>query len=85
LLVLPTSGTAFINGYEITKDDGKIRANIGLVTGEERSLYWRLTGRQNLDFFASLCNLSNSLAKQRNVVQQGKAYGGYLWILWRFG
>ncbi|MBU0547918.1 MAG: ABC transporter ATP-binding protein [Candidatus Omnitrophica bacterium] len=64
-LILPTSGTAFINGYEITKDDQKIRASIGLVTGEERSLYWRLTGRQNLYFFATLYNVFRPLVKQR--------------------
>lgn len=64
-LILPTKGTAYINGYDIAKDDLIVRQNIGLFTGGERSLYWRLTGRQNLKFFASLCNLSGSVAKKR--------------------
>lgn len=64
-LILPTKGTAFVNGYNIEKDDKKVRSSIGLVTSEERSFYWRLTGRQNLYFFASLYNLSKNSAKAK--------------------
>lgn len=62
-LISPTSGDAYVNGYNIAED--KVRSTIGLVTGEERSFYWRLTGRQNLGFFASLYDLSGDLAKDR--------------------
>lgn len=64
-LILPTSGTASVNGYDIIKDEEKVRASIGLVTGEERSFYWRLTGRQNLQFFAVLHNFSYKKAEER--------------------
>ncbi len=64
-LILPTKGTAYINGYQIAKDDEKIKSSIGLVTGEERSFYWRLTGRQNLEFFAALYNLFRDQTKIR--------------------
>ena len=64
-LVLPTSGKAFINGLEVTKDERKIRKIIGYVVGDERSFYWRLTGRQNLRFFAKLNNISKREAEQR--------------------
>src|SRR3990170_1098309 len=50
-LILPTSGRAFINGYDVMKDGKNIRKVIGYVVSEERSFYWRLTGRQNLKFF----------------------------------
>ena len=63
--ILPTSGTAYINGYDIIKEEEKVKASIGLVTGEERSFYWRLTGRQNLYFFATLHNFSTSEAQKR--------------------
>jgi ABC-2 type transport system ATP-binding protein len=53
-LIYPTRGTAKIMGADILKEDNKVKSLIGLVTGNERSLYWRLTGRQNLYFFASL-------------------------------
>ncbi len=64
-LILPTSGTAFVNGFNIIDEEDKVKSSLGLVTGEPRSLYWRLTGRQNLEFFASLYNLSHSLARRR--------------------
>jgi ABC-2 type transport system ATP-binding protein len=56
-LLLPTSGSARVAGYDVTRDPRAIRARIGLVSGDERSFYWRLTGRQNLEFFAALQHL----------------------------
>ncbi len=64
-LVLPTSGRAFVNGFDVTKDERKIRKTIGYVVSDERSFYWRLTGRQNLRFFAKLNNISKREAEQR--------------------
>jgi ABC-type multidrug transport system ATPase subunit/ABC-type multidrug transport system permease subunit len=55
-LVLPTAGKANINGFDLGQDSA-IKASIGLVTSDERSFYWRLSGRQNLDFFAHLHNI----------------------------
>jgi len=45
--------------------DEQVRQQIGLATAEERSFYWRLTGEQNLMFFARLHGLSDRTAKQR--------------------
>jgi ABC-2 type transport system ATP-binding protein len=42
-----------------------VRERIGLVSGEERSFYWRLTGRQNLEFFAALYHVPNAQVAQR--------------------
>ena len=53
-ILLPTSGSATIFGHDIVREENKVRKIVGLVTGEERSLYWRLTGRQNLYFFGNL-------------------------------
>jgi len=57
-ILSPTSGTARIFGHDVTREPRKVRAMVALVTAEERSLYWRLTGQQNLEFFASLYGLS---------------------------
>jgi ABC-2 type transport system ATP-binding protein len=64
-LILPTSGKAYVNGLEVTVDGKKIRKTIGYVVSDERSFYWRLTGRQNLRFFAQLNNLSNREGERR--------------------
>jgi ABC-2 type transport system ATP-binding protein len=59
-LIIPTEGVAFINRFNSVAESQKIRKEIGYVINEERSFYWRLTGRQNLKFFATLNNMSNS-------------------------
>ncbi len=56
-LIAPDSGQAFINGYDVTKEPRKVASSIGLSLGNERSFYWRLTGRQNLSFFGAMNGL----------------------------
>lgn len=53
-LLLPSSGTARVDGIDVTTDPRAVRSRIGLINGDERSFYWRLTGRQNLEFFGAL-------------------------------
>lgn len=55
-LILPTSGSARVGGFDLAQSD-RVRDQVGMSTGDERSFYWRLSGRQNLEFFAALCNL----------------------------
>ena len=64
-LILPTSGTVMVNGYDIVKDDMQVKSSIGLLTSEERSFYWRLTGRENLFFFATLYGLFGEKLENR--------------------
>lgn len=53
-LLLPTIGSAWINGYQLGKDENAVRASIGCMLMGERGLYWKLTGRENLEFFGAL-------------------------------
>jgi ABC-2 type transport system ATP-binding protein len=64
-LVLPSSGVAHIFGHDILKEEHEVRKLVGLVSAEERSFFWRLTGRENLQFYASLYNLSRQQTKKR--------------------
>jgi ABC-2 type transport system ATP-binding protein len=66
-LVQPTKGHVTVNNYDSVRDDGKVRAQVGLATAEERSFYWRLTVEQNLMFFARLHGLSDALARRRII------------------
>ncbi len=56
-LLLPTSGTVEVCGHNTARHNTKARASVGMVMNEERSFFWRLTGRQNLQFFGTLDNL----------------------------
>lgn len=64
-LILPSEGSAMVNGYDVVREEMKVKSSIGLLTGDERSFYWRLTGRENLSFFASLFNLSRDKADKK--------------------
>jgi ABC-2 type transport system ATP-binding protein len=64
-LVLPTSGTASVCGHDILKEEQAVKNMVGLVSSEERSFYWRLTGRENLLFFAALYHLRGPKAGRR--------------------
>jgi ABC-2 type transport system ATP-binding protein len=56
-LLEPTSGTARVAGYDIVREPQKVRGSMGTVFSGERSLYWKLTGRENLEYFAALYNV----------------------------
>jgi ABC-2 type transport system ATP-binding protein len=63
-LMLPTSGTASVCGYDIVRDAKQVRELISL-TGQFAAVDAELTGRENLIFFARLRGLSTSAAKIR--------------------
>jgi ABC-type polysaccharide/polyol phosphate transport system ATPase subunit len=58
-LILPTAGEVLVHGLDVARHPDQVRRFIGFSTGEERSLYWRLTGRQNLEFFAALYHIGS--------------------------
>jgi len=64
-LVLPESGEAQVFGNDVIKNEQAVKKLVGLVSAEERSFYWRLTGRENLQFFASLYDIPRQTALKR--------------------
>jgi ABC-2 type transport system ATP-binding protein len=64
-LLLPTSGTALVLGLDVQTRVGEIRKRINLVSGGERGLYYRLTGRDNLRFFADLYRVPKEVRDRR--------------------
>ncbi len=64
-VLLPSGGEAKVFGLDVVKDAKKIRPRIGLVFGGERGLYWRLSGRDNLQYFADLYKLPPDISKKR--------------------
>jgi ABC-2 type transport system ATP-binding protein len=56
-VLLPTSGTASVLGHDVQSAAARVRPLIGIVFGGDRGLYWNLTGRQNLQYWAALYNV----------------------------
>lgn len=54
-LLLPDSGTASVNGFDVVKDYKAIRKNVGYMPGKF-SLYQDLSVEENLNFFATVFN-----------------------------
>jgi ABC-2 type transport system ATP-binding protein len=53
-LLLPTAGTARVLGMDVVKNPHEVRKRIGYVFGGERGVYERLSGYDNLRYFAEL-------------------------------
>lgn len=57
-MLKPSSGTALINNYDVNKDSESVRGEIGILFGGEVGIYDRLTGRENIRYFAQLNGMS---------------------------
>jgi ABC-2 type transport system ATP-binding protein len=64
--VLPDAGTATVGGADVVTDPVSARRRLGLMMGDEHAIYWRLTGDQNLRFFAALSGMSKAGAAARS-------------------
>jgi len=64
-LLEPTSGSAFVEGFDVVKQPRRVQERVNMVTGGERMLYFRLTGRENLRYFSDLYGVPRSIAKKR--------------------
>lgn len=53
-MVAPDGGTATVSGQDISLEPSRVRATLAAVSSDERSLNWRLSGRENLLLFAAL-------------------------------
>jgi len=56
-LVLPDAGRALVAGWDVTQEGAKVRAVVAPCLASERSLYWRLTARDNLTLAADLAGV----------------------------
>jgi ABC-2 type transport system ATP-binding protein len=64
-LLVPSSGTAHINGFEITKDELRVRQQLGVLFGGDRGLYNQLSGWENLRYFGRLYGMDDAAIKVR--------------------
>jgi ABC-2 type transport system ATP-binding protein len=64
-LLIPDAGTISVLGHDAFRDSLWCRQRIGLLTSGERTLYWKLSARANLNFFAALYGLSGKARDRR--------------------
>jgi ABC-type multidrug transport system ATPase subunit len=64
-LIVPTGGHARVGGFDVELLPSRARQQLGYHTGGDEGFYSRLTGRQNLSFFAAMNNLTGPSARER--------------------
>ncbi len=64
-LLRPTSGRISVAGVDAVQHPIQALLHLGTVLTGERSVYWKLTGRENLEYFAALHGIPRKLAKAR--------------------
>jgi ABC-2 type transport system ATP-binding protein len=64
-LIRPTAGEARVSGLDVVSHDGQVRGRIGLVYGDARSFFWRLSLRENMRFYAALYGIHGAAARRR--------------------
>src|SRR5213083_1939432 len=64
-LLIPTSGTISVLGIDVLARPRDVRARLGAMLSGERSLYWKLTARENLEYFAALYHVPPRQARAR--------------------
>jgi len=64
-LVLRDGGEVYVNGHDPSKEPREVLKDLQAVLPESRGFNWRLSGRQNLEFYALLYGLKSAEAKER--------------------
>jgi ABC-type multidrug transport system ATPase subunit len=58
-------GRATVAGHDVDLSPANVRRKTGLVLGDERTWYWRLSGLNNLEFFAALHGVGRPASTDR--------------------
>ena len=64
-LLEPTQGSIHVLGIDVAKEPRQVRMRLGAMLSGERSLYWKLTARENLEYFAALYHVPPKDTKAR--------------------
>ena len=67
-LLIPNSGTVIINGADAVKKPKKSLENISAVLEGNRNIYWRMTVKENLEFFTGLQGIPKDKEHINNLV-----------------
>ena len=64
-LIAPDAGSVRLNGFDVRRQRGRAMRQIGAVLEGTRNVYWRISARQNLAYFAGIkgCNPADGRAR----------------------
>jgi ABC-2 type transport system ATP-binding protein len=71
-LLIPTSGRASVNGFDVASEPEEIRRTIGYMS-QKFSLYDDLTVEENIDFFAGIYGVPHAMRRERKNYVLGMA------------
>lgn len=64
-ILYPSAGRVSVFGFDTVARNHEVRRVMSFVVNEERSFYWRLTGAQNLEYFAALDEVPRRVRRVR--------------------
>src|SRR6266498_4440867 len=64
-LLIPTSGSASVLGYDVVREAREVRRRIGYVFGGDKGLYDRLSALDNLRYFAEVYRVPTRTQRAR--------------------
>ncbi len=70
-LLIPDCGEITVDGVDMTKDPRKALKRAGVMLGDARSVYWRLTARDNLEYFGVLRGIRGERLRERITALAG--------------
>ena len=65
-LMEPTTGSAYVAGYDVTKDASKMQEHIGL-SPQEAAVFKFLTGRENIELLGKLHGVDSEILHERST------------------
>lgn len=71
-LLRPTAGSINVMSKDVDKHPMDALGNIGTVLAGDRSIYWKLTARENLEYFAALygCSKKEAAKRAENILER---------------
>jgi ABC-2 type transport system ATP-binding protein len=65
-LLVPTSGVAEVDGFDVTRHEVDVRRRLGVLFGGDKGLYNQLSARENLRYFGHLYGMPTDLIAERS-------------------
>lgn len=67
-ILSPDEGLVKIDELDLQKDEYEIKQRINMIASGDKGLYWTLTGRENLEYFAGLYQIPRK--ERKNIIDK---------------